>query len=73
MLFQTSNIMKIDGPLTFLLYENAIFFLIDVDLVYNLKTILENMTQPFLKILKSTFIETPCMYLFEYFDSHSFL
>ena len=30
MLFQTSNIVKIDGPVTFLLYELESFFWIDV-------------------------------------------
>ena len=56
-LFRTSN----NWPVTFLLYGlECYFFQINMDhwiwvVVYNSKTFLENMTQPFLKILKQTF------------------
>ena len=58
MLFRTSNIAKIDDPVTFLLYElECYFFKLTwiMVVVYNTKMFLENMTQPFLKILKGTF------------------
>ena len=59
MLFSTTNIEKIYGPVTFLLFELQCYLKKKIMwiqvVVYNSKAFIEIMTQPFLKILKGTF------------------
>ena len=56
-----------------LAFRMLIAFLNDLDIGCSLefKTVLENMTQPFLKILKGTFLEAPFSYAFSTFDFSS--